>query len=172
MQPTNKSERRKALLNFMLLFLVCSAIIITTVFFSTRIPLKQNNQLLEDKNTAVKNTELRSDFTDKFIIISKMVDDLGNKTPAEIKIADIEINNQLAELGKLTIESEGKEKDLYDHVLKNLSNYHEEKLKVKQGIESGATDKKWEDKVSDLRRDNEVLYKSLDDCRKSRSTPN
>jgi Type VI secretion system, TssO len=169
MQPINKSERRKALLNFMLLFLVCSGIIITTVFFSTRIPLKQNNQLLEFKNTTVKNAELKSDFTDKFITISKMVDDLGNKTPAEIKIADIEINNQLAELGKLITESDGRDKELYEHILKNLSNYHEEKIKVKEGIETGAADKKLEDKVAELRRDNEQLYKSLDDCRKSRA---
>ena len=130
MQPTNKSERRKALLNFMLLFLVCSGIIVTTVFFSTRIPLKQNSQLLEFKNSTEKNAVLKSVFTEKFIAISKMVDDLGNKTPAEIKIADIEINNQLTELGKLIIECDGKDKELYDHILQNISNYHEEKIKV------------------------------------------
>jgi len=168
MQPTNKSERRRALLNFMLLFLVCSTIIITTVFFSTRIPLKQNNQLLEFKNTTVKNAELKSDFTDKFIDISKMVDDLGNKTPAEIKSASIDIKNKIDELLKLIAECNAEDKKLYEHVLKNLNNYYIAKEVAKEGMESSGKDKNIEDQISELRDRNEQLYKSLEDCRKAK----
>jgi hypothetical protein len=168
MQPTNKSERRKALLNFMLLFLVCSGIIITTVFFSTRIPLKQNNQLLEFKNATVKNAELKSDFSDQFIVASKMVDDLGNKTPAEIKAAGIDINNKIAELSKLIAECNAEDKKLYEHVLKNLSNYYIAKEAAKAGMETDGKDKNIEDQISQLRERNEQLYKSLEDCRKAK----
>ncbi len=168
MQPVNKSERRKALLNFMLLFLVCSGIIITTVFFSTRIPLKQNSQLLEFKNTTVKNAELKSDFSDQFIVASKMVDDLGNKTPAEIKAAGIDINNKIAALSKLIAECSPEDKKLYEHVLKNLSNYYIAKEAAKAGMESSGKDKDIEDQISQLRDRNEQLYKSLEDCRKNK----
>ena len=166
MQPTNKSERRKALLNFMLLFLVCSGIIITTVFFSTRIPLKQNNQLLEFKNATVKNDELKRVFSDQFIVASKMVDDLGNKTSAEIKAARIDIKNKIDELSKLIADCSAEDKILYQHVLRNLDNYYTAKETAKEGLELSGKDKNIEDQISELRARNEQLYKSLEDCRK------
>ncbi|MEO6254444.1 MAG: type VI secretion system TssO [Ferruginibacter sp.] len=168
MQPTNRSERRKARLNFMLLFLVCSAIIITTVFYSSRIPIKQNNQLLEFKNIAVKNAELKSDFSDQFIVISKMVDDLGNKTPEEIKVAGIEIENKITELTKMVGEWNNEDKVLYQHVLRNLTNYHAAKEAVKEGMVSTGKDKDLEDKILKLREDNSDLLDKLGKCREEK----
>lgn len=168
MEPVNKSERRKALLNFMLLFLVCSGIIITTVFFSTRIPLKQNSQLLEFKNATVKNDELKSNFSDQFIVTSKMIDDLGNKSTAEIKAAGIDINNKIAELSKMIADCTPEDKKLYEHVLKNLSNYYIAKETAKEGMVDDGKNKNIEDQISQLRDRNEQLYKSLEDCRKAK----
>ena len=167
MQPTNKSERRKALLNFMLLFLVCSGIIITTVFFSTRIPLKQNNQLLEFKNSVVKRDELKSEFTDKLIIISKMIDELGNKNAAEIASSSSEIENGITGLGKLIPEGNDDDKELYDHVIRNLSYYYEAKKTVKKEIATTANDKQFEVDNARLKAENILYYKELIECRKA-----
>lgn len=168
MEPTNKSERRKALLNFMLLFLVCSGIIITTVFFSTRIPLKQNSQLLEFKNATVKNAEIKSDFSDGFIVASKMVDDLGNKTPSEIKAASMEIKNKIDELSKLIADCSPEDKVLYQHVLRNLDNYYLAKEAAKAGMETQGKDKGLEDQILKLRADASDLLDKLAKCQEQK----
>ncbi|MBK8520993.1 MAG: hypothetical protein IPL54_08955 [Chitinophagaceae bacterium] len=69
MEPTNKSERRKALLNFMLLFLACTGIIVTTVFTSTKVPFSQNNVLLQVQKNADKKMSYKKKLQKKFLLL-------------------------------------------------------------------------------------------------------
>lgn len=164
MQPNNSSERRKALLNFMLLFLVCTGIIITTVFYSTRIPIKQNQQLVAYKNTVTKRDELKSDFTDKLIIISAMIDSLGNKNPVEITQYSVLIEKEIAALGTLLPNTADDDTKLYTHVLKNLSNYYDARKIVKKGIETNSKEKEYEQQIAQLKTQSTEIYNQLLVC--------
>jgi Type VI secretion system, TssO len=164
MHPTNRAERRKASLNFMLLFLVCTGIIITTVFYSTRIPLKQNEQLVAYKNTVTKRDELKSNFTDKLISISAMIDSLGNKTPAEIIQYSVLIDKEIAELGSLLPNTTDDDTKLYTNVMKNLSNYYEDRKTVKKGIETTSKEKEYEMQIAQLKTQSTEIYNQLLVC--------
>ena len=144
MHPNNRSQRRKALLNFMALFLVCTVIIITTVFYSTRIPLKQNEQLVAYKNTVTKKDELKSDFTDRLIIISAMIDSLGNKNVVEVSQYCALIDNKVTELAGLLPNNNDDDTKLYTNVMKNLGYYYEAKKSAKKEIASNTKEKEFE----------------------------
>ena len=164
MQPINSSQRKKALLNFMLLFLICTGIIITTVFYSTRIPIKQNEQLVAYKNTVTKRDELKSDFTDKLINISAMIDSLGNKNPVEFTQYCALIDNKRIELASLVPNNNDDDAKLYSNVMKNLDYYYEARKSVKQGIQTNLKEKQYEADIADLRNSNSQLYNQLTIC--------
>lgn len=164
MQPTNSSERRKAALNFMLLFLVCTGIIVTTVFFSTRIPLKQNEQLVDYKNSVTKREELKSNFTDGLIDVSAMIDSLGNKNPVEFSQYCALIDKKITELANLLPNASDDDAKLYSNVMKNLGYYYEARKSVKKGIETNSKEKQYEADIADLRNQNSQLYNQLTIC--------
>ena len=45
MKPKNIKERRNSFLKFLLLFLITSATIVTAIFFTFKVPIKENNTL-------------------------------------------------------------------------------------------------------------------------------
>ncbi len=138
MEPINKAERKKAFLNFMLLFLVCTAIVVTTVFFSTRVPLKQNDVLLEYKKSVEENNKLKIDFTEKMIPVSQMIDQLNNKNPAELANMSATIDSKIIELDKM-FPAENEENKLYMNVIKNLRFYKLAKIDMKAGNDNNAS---------------------------------
>lgn len=164
MQPTNSSERRKASLNFIVLFLICTGIIVTTVFYSTRIPLKQNEQLVAYKNTVTKRDELKSDFTDRLITISAMIDSLGNKNPTEIIQYSALIEKEITGLAGILPDNAGDDTKLYSNVMKNLTNYYDAKKTVKKGIEINSMEKEYKTQIDQLEAKSREMYNQLLFC--------
>jgi Type VI secretion system, TssO len=79
MEPLNKTDRKKAFTNFFLLFLLCIAIIATTIFFSIQVPFKQNERLLMEMRTHVKEREFSTDFMTQMSGIAGMLDTINTK---------------------------------------------------------------------------------------------
>lgn len=52
MRPINEAERKRAFLNFLLLFVVTVAVILIAVFFSVQVPFKENDRLRKEKDLA------------------------------------------------------------------------------------------------------------------------
>ena len=164
MQPNNKAERRKASLNFMLLFLVCTVIIITTVFYSTRIPITQNKQLVEEKKSFTKRDEFKSNFTDRLVDVSAMIDSLGNKNPVEFSGYCVLIDKKIDELNGLLPNNADDDTKLYTHVMKNLSYYYDAKKTVKKGIETTSKEKEYEAQIAQLQTRSTEIYNQLLVC--------
>lgn len=168
MQPNNHAERRKASLNFMLLFLLCTAIIITTVFFSTRIPFTQNKKLVEEKNSFTQRDEFKSNFTDRLTEVSSMIDSLGNKTSGEISIYATSIDKKVDELGALLKTASAEDAKLYTTVMTNLNRYYDAKKAAKKGIETSSNEKEYQEQIEKLQDRNLQLYTQLSDCVKGK----
>ena len=79
MDPLNKADRKKAFTNFFLLFLLCLVIITTTIFFSLQVPFKQNDRLLKEMRTYVKEREFSTDFMTQMSEIAGMLDTINTK---------------------------------------------------------------------------------------------
>lgn len=167
MEPINKPERRKAYLNFVVLFLVCTAIIITTVFFSTRMPLRQNNELIEFRKSVNESNKLRDDFTIKLAAVSTMIDSLDKKD--DITILDSRIESGIKELNALFPGAQTDENRIYINVISNLQNYRAAKKTARAGSNNNENVKALNEQISQLQRDNAQLLFML---KNSASTPN
>ncbi|MGB0879731.1 MAG: type VI secretion system TssO [Polaribacter sp.] len=76
MKPKNIKERRNSFLKFLLLFLITSGTIVTAIFFTFKVPVKENNTL---KAQAKKiNTEIifQNSFSNKMKKVRGMIDSL------------------------------------------------------------------------------------------------
>ncbi|MEO6843525.1 MAG: type VI secretion system TssO [Ginsengibacter sp.] len=96
MQPKNKSERTKAFLNFILLFVVSIAIILTTVFFSIQVPVKQANNLSKKMYQVEKERASTNNFFFKMSEIIEMLDSINNSNNPEL--LDIQITQKIGDL--------------------------------------------------------------------------
>lgn len=79
MQPLNANDRKKSFINFLLLFLLCIAIITVTIFFSIQVPFKQNDQLLKEMRSVTKEREFSISFMTQMTEIAGMLDTINTK---------------------------------------------------------------------------------------------
>lgn len=96
MQPKNKSERTKAFLNFILLFVVSITIILTTVFFSIQVPVKEANALNKKMYQVDKERASTDNFFYKMSEIIGMLDSVNNSNNPEL--LDIQITQKIGDL--------------------------------------------------------------------------
>lgn len=119
MQPKNQAERRKAFLNFLFVFIICIAVIITTVFFSIQVPFKRNDQLEKQMNGVEKEKDFSKRFTTQMIGISRLLDSINLTSPPETDRMDQKIKDGISELDHMTNDSINN-KELYLNVTHNL----------------------------------------------------
>lgn len=79
MDPLNRKERGKAFRNFIILFVICIGIISTTVFFSLQVPFKQNDRLITEMRSTVKEKEFAADFMTDVSGVAGMLDSINTK---------------------------------------------------------------------------------------------
>ncbi|MEO7306570.1 MAG: type VI secretion system TssO [Ferruginibacter sp.] len=135
MQPNNRSQRRKATINFMLLFLLCTAIIVTTVFTSIKVPFSHNEVLLKDKKNTETRNRLQKEITDKMFSISQTIDSLDVNKVTDFTQLDIRIANEITMLSTLAVNAEVEDKKLYMNIATNLSSYYNAKKSARQKID-------------------------------------
>ena len=116
MRPINQEERRKAFMNFLLVFLICIAIIITTVFFSIQVPFQRNDQLEKQMTKIEKERDFSRNFSRSLGQINNMLDSINSKTDNP-DILNSKISSSIATLGASVDADSLSEKVLYQTVL-------------------------------------------------------
>lgn len=167
MEPINKSERRKALLNFMLLFLACTGIIVTTVFTSTRVPFSENNVLLQVKKDAEKKNDLQKEVTQKVSTISSIIDSLDKIKINDFTQLDLRINEEIKGLNEITVNADVEDKKLYANISTNLSYYYAAKKAVQQKNDDNSDVKSLNDEIKTLERERDQWKKDYFDLKTS-----
>jgi uncharacterized membrane protein len=133
MPPLNRAERNNAFWGFLLLFLITIGIIITVVFFSIKVPFKEN-ELLRSQVLIMQREE---DLSDSFRVAM-------NETMNELMKFDIKdvspslrhesVRFKIDKMGrianKMSDEKPKEEKSIYDMVLQNLYELNDYKLKL------------------------------------------
>jgi Type VI secretion system, TssO len=130
MQPINKNERRSAFWNFLLLFVICFAIILTMVFFSVRVPFDENEKLHQKMAVIDKEREFSDKFTKKMIGVSRLLDSLDRVTPQESEILEGKIGQEISALNSMVADTTFN-KDLYLNVVHNLGDMQQYSKKVR-----------------------------------------
>ena len=112
MKPKNSKERRNSFLKFSALFLVTVGMIMVAVFFTYKVPTKENAQLREETKVIGTAMEFQSGFFNEMESVKSMIDSLdvpGQNTAYQKSL----ITNKLVELQN-TIPIKDDDTHLYD----------------------------------------------------------
>ncbi len=157
MQPINKNERKKAFINFLLLFLLCIVIITVTIFFSIQVPFKQNDQLLREMRSVTKDREFTTTFMTEMSAIAGMLDTINSKT-LKPDLLDGQITESIKKLN-LKIDAEStNDKTFYTSIVFILSDIQSAKKQLRE-ITGKDTD------ADQLRKQIDALNSNLDAAR-------
>lgn len=130
MQPLNKDERKKTFINFLLLFLLCIAIITTTIFFSIQVPFKQNDRLLREMRSYVKEKEFSTAFMTEMSEIAGMLDTINTKA-LKPDLLDGSITESIKKLNLKIDADSANDKSLYRRVVFILSDIQAAKKQLR-----------------------------------------
>lgn len=97
MQPLNKNERRKTFLNFLLLFIICIALILTTIFVSIQVPFKENEQLQKEMRLVADEHKFSANYLDQMSVIQTDLDSM-TRTTGETTQLEANIKTNIANL--------------------------------------------------------------------------
>ena len=153
MQPKNKSERAKAFVNFLLLFVLSIAIILTMVFFSIQVPVKEADDLRGKIHNIEKERASGAEFLTRMSEIVSKLDSINNSQRPEFM--DIEIKESLSNLKAKVDADSVYDKVLYGEVVKVLWTVQESKKKLREQISQN-------NNFNNLQKDNENLKSQLD----------
>lgn len=133
--PSNQKERRKAFLNFLILFLACVAIIITTAFYSIQVPFKQNKQLRQQVNTNEKEEDFSEGFKTQLISVSTMLDTINNKSTSP-DLLNSNITDNINRMSSMISSDTTYHRALYQYILINLSSLQGAKKQLRDMVGS------------------------------------
>ncbi|MBS1755215.1 MAG: hypothetical protein KF825_08135 [Ferruginibacter sp.] len=154
MDPINKTDRRKAFTNFFFLFIVCILIITTTIFFSLQVPFKQNDRLLKEMRSYVKEREFSNDFMTQMSEIAGMLDTINTKA-TKPDLLDGRITESIKKLNLKIDADSANDKTLYRSIVFVLSDIQTAKKQLRDMTGKDLN-------VDELRKQIETLTTSLD----------
>jgi len=131
MQPKNKNLRKKTFINFLLLFLLCILIITTTIFFSFQAPIKQNDRLLKEMRSYVKDKEFSSAFMSEMSDIAGMLDTINTKA-SKPDLLDGKITEGIKKLNAKIDEESTSDKPFYSSMVFLLSDIQSAKKQLRE----------------------------------------
>src|SRR3954447_7204392 len=120
MQPFNHENRRKAFLFFLLFFTLTTVVVGATVFMSTQVPFRQNEQLNAEK----EKNEAKKDFEEKFVKemngAMKLLDSLNNKD-VNFDAIGLKIDEKLKSMDAMIDKDSTASVGIYGNIMANLS---------------------------------------------------
>lgn len=161
MKPKNIKERRNSFLKFLLLFLITSATIVTAIFFTFRLPLKENNVL---KAQAIRiDTELRfqNSFSNGMDNVKNMLDSLD--VPGQnVEYLNQLIGKNLAEMQKSIPRKDSTYKyDMYSNVVNLFLDIQDMKADLRELKDAENTIEEYKEALEKSNREFKQLERDL-----------
>ena len=154
MEPLNIAERRTAFVNFLIFFLLTVALIITAVFFSVQVPLKENEQFRKEIDKVERERELNDAFASKMVETLNKLDSV-NLTQQKTVSLDVSITNNLNKMLSMITSDSISSKILYQSVVEGFSKLQEAKQLLRNCSNADASASELQQKI----RDQEVVIK-------------
>ncbi|MEX6688144.1 type VI secretion system TssO [Danxiaibacter flavus] len=129
MKPGNHEERKRAFINFLLFFIITVGIILATVFFSFKVPLRENAQLRAEAIRMNNERMILSRFEKKMQETVMMLDSI-NESGNQVPIIDNQISRNISELTNLISDSLTA-KSFYESLVANLDNVQKLKRQLR-----------------------------------------
>lgn len=121
MKPLNQEERRKAFIQFFLLFVLSVGLVIAAVFFGWQIPTLQNEKLRKELALAEQERNFAAGFAAKMVSLKGLLDSV-NRADVRAELLDSDITVQLQQMNANIIgDSAVTVKNLYQNVVQTYS---------------------------------------------------
>lgn len=131
MQPINKDERRKAFINFLLLFILSTGIIVAIVFFSIQVPFKQNKQLTKQIGDFQRERDFSQNFFIKMSSINNMLDSINTKS-LRPDLLDGDITEAIKKLNSEVNSDSASNKNIYANVVQIMADLQSSKKQLRE----------------------------------------
>jgi len=148
MKHVNQAERRKAFLNFLAFFIITVTVILTSVFFSFRVPLKENEQLRADANRMENERLILAAFEAKMQETVNMIDTI-NESGNDVPIIDNRISRNINDMAAMLSDSISVKK-FYESIIANLTNQQMTKKQLRDAYAKDDDSGKLKEKINDL----------------------
>lgn len=133
MKAKNTKERRNSFLKFLGLFLLTTATVVASIFFTYKVPIKENNILKENAEVFNEEMKFQNNFSKKMIKVKALIDSLD--VPGQnIQYLNQLIGKDLVELQK-SIPRKGTNTfkyDMYSDIVKLYVNIQDMKGKLRE----------------------------------------
>ena len=151
MQPLNKDERKKAFWTFIWLLLVCIILILTTIYFSVKIPFNQNDELIKtnerENDIKVKEHKLSDNFYSKMLTITNRLDSINSSPRAEL--IQSQVKDDIEGLSKMVADTDTiYNRPFYNTIILTLDDYSRAKAILRTQAQKGAVQDNLQDQVS------------------------
>lgn len=151
MQPLNKDERKKAFWTFIWLLLVCIILILTTIYFSVKIPFNQNDELIKtnerENDIKVKEHKLSDNFYSKMLTITNRLDSINSSPRAEL--IQSQVKDDIEGLSKMVADTDTLyNRPFYNTIILTLDDYSRAKAILRTQAQKGAVQDNLQDQVS------------------------
>jgi Type VI secretion system, TssO len=136
MKSVNQAERRKAFSNFLLMFIITIALVVTAVFFGTRVPFAENEKMKEQINAYQNDRLFAEKFSAKISDIQALLDTLGGPN-TQTEFINNQVNSLLADLQAMKDKTITGNDNIYAKTLHALYNLQTAKYSLaKSGAQS------------------------------------
>jgi Type VI secretion system, TssO len=136
MQPKNVIERKKSFFNFLLLFVLSTAVIVLLSFFSTRVPLTHNELLQKEVEVSDHEKEFSKHFMSQMTGVMSMLDTIDTKV-INADLLDGQISTGITKLSGMVENDSVYNKDLYRSIVLNLSDLQRAKQQLRKETAAG-----------------------------------
>lgn len=168
MKPKNSKERRNSILKFALLFVITTAIIVTTFFFDFNLIPIQENKVLRKRSTLIeKEMEFQEGFSEGMKEVISLIDSLD--TPGQnTSYIDQLINSKIVDLQKtIPVNDSTYRYDMYTNIVKSYLDIKEMKAKLKNYDKIDETLLQYKEELDRVREELNTANRNLDAYRLS-----
>lgn len=168
MKPKNVKERRNSFLKFLLLFLITTATVVTAVFFTFKIPVKENTMLKERAKVFSKEMKFQNSFFNSMKKVKGLIDSLD--VPGQnVSYLNSLISKDLVELQKSIPRKDSTFKyDMYSNVVKLYVDIQDMKGKLRDLKDAESTIEQYKEELEKTQQDFKQLERDLLIARQNR----
>lgn len=131
MKPLNRTERNKAFFRFLLFFLVTITLIVTVVFFSIRVPFRENEEM---RKTMFAMQRERA-FSDSFAVAMRAtVNELNKYESNELTVSAVrgQVENKINRMAALLKSVPNADNSIYTLMIDKMRDLNSAKMKLKE----------------------------------------
>ena len=131
MKPLNRVERNKAFFRFLVFFLVTVALIVVVIFFSIRVPFRENEEMHKAMTAMQQEKALSDSFT---IAMRQVVNELNKYQTNEITTAAVrgEVERKIDRMATLLKSVPNPDNSIYTLIIEKMRDLNSAKVKLKE----------------------------------------